>query len=124
MINVRGEEQLEVLREVLVGRTVTKVADDQLQLDDGRNLFITGNDGCGGCSSGWYEVTALNECPINAIMDVQLVEEDDGTGSSRDTTYRLFVLAQDERIELVTAEGTDGNGWYGTGFWVNVREAP
>ena len=33
---------------------------------------------------------------------------------------RLFVLAADERIKLIEAEGYD-NGYYGTGYWIEVQ---
>lgn len=112
-------EDVNEVTELLLNRTVTRVDTETLVLDDGQVLKVRGNDGCGGCSAGNYEVTALNDCPVNAIMDVQLVEETDPQNEL--TTYRLFVLAQDERIELVTCEGSDGNGLYGTGFWVEVE---
>lgn len=36
-------------------------------------------------------------------------------------TYRIFVLAQDQRFELAAFDGDDGNGYYGTGFWFTVK---
>ncbi len=86
------------------------------------------------CNSGEYDLTRLNDMPINGIMDVDVIAEnakcpDDcprqGAGAGEcwehsGTVYRLFVLAQDDRIELATFEGTDGNGYYGTGFWFSI----
>lgn len=107
------------VKALLLGRRVIKVDDSTLLLDDGRHLRIYGNEGCGGCPSGAYDIDFINECPINAIMDVQL--EIEGSGREEDEQrYRLFVLAQDERIELVRATGSDGNGYYGSGFWIEV----
>lgn len=118
------DDGVDSLKELLLGHTVTKVDSETLRLDDGRVLKLNGNWGCGGCTSGNYALTALNDCPVNAIMDVEVVEENTegayGLYDSVDTKYRLFVLAQDERIELATFDGSDGNGYYGTGFWIEV----
>ena len=35
-------------------------------------------------------------------------------------TYRIFVLAEDTRIKLLEVSGDDGNGYYGTGYWIEV----
>ena len=43
-------------------------------------------------------------------------------GSGTRLTYRVFVLAQDERFELATFDGDDGSGYYGSGFWFTVKE--
>lgn len=110
----------DAIRALLLGRTVTKVDDSTLTLDDGRTLTVTGNEGCGGCDSGWYDITELNDCPINAIMAVEF--ECETVGEVRDgeaDRYRLFVLAQDARIKLIEAAGHD-NGYYGTGYWIEV----
>jgi hypothetical protein len=106
------------IRELLIGRTVTKVGDVNLELDDGTQLIIGGNEGCGGCERGWYEITELNDCPVNAIMAVELVSDEYAVGG--DEFIRLFVLAEDQRIKLLEAKGED-NGYYGTGFWIEVR---
>ena len=54
----------EQIRETLLGRTVTRVSDDTLLLDNGTTLRIVPNEGCGGCNSGWYDIVALNDCPV------------------------------------------------------------
>lgn len=120
-------DNLEELKRLLIGHSVRKVAYDQLELDDGRILELSGNEGCGGCISGHYRLHDLNDMPINGIMDVRVaVEDPPGNGYTDETVYTLFVLAQDERIErdLATFSGTDGNGYYGTGFWIDVLDPP
>jgi len=122
------------LREALFGRSVVSVqltpdateeiprygptVQGEVRLDDGRVLQLAGNVGGCVCSAGDYDLTQLNELPINGITDVQV--EDEGEEFEGPHTYRLFVLAQDDRIELATFEGDDGNGYYGTGFWFAV----
>lgn len=123
--NCINHDETEQIKELLLGRTVSKVEKNTLLLDDGRKLVLHGNEGCGGCGSGWYELETLNECPINAITNVEVVDESDDPDNydSDGGHYRIFVLAQDTRIELATFEGSDGNGYYGTGFWIEVKES-
>ena len=59
------------IKELLIGRKV-KVEGDNLILDNGIILEVIANEGCGGCSNGWYSITKLNEVD-NAITDVQLI---------------------------------------------------
>lgn len=116
----------DAIRALLIGRTVTKVGDNQLSLDNGTVLRIVPNEGCGGCYAGWYELSELNECPTNAIMAVEFEDEagvaSDIVGGADDPhTYRIFVLAADRRIKLAEVTGDDGNGYYGTGYWIEVN---
>lgn len=128
---------IEALRSALVGRSVVKVempppdnmrvqvdyetAEGVIHLDDGTILAVAGNTGGCACSAGDYDLTRLNGMPINGITDVQVIVDDvDPDDDYSDAAYRLFVLAQDERIELATFEGDDGNGYYGTGFYFDV----
>jgi hypothetical protein len=113
------------IRALLLGRTVTKVDGDSLLLDDGTTMTIHPNEGCGGCSAGWYNLTELNECPVNAIMAVEFNNgespgEDFGWGATEQYSYRVFVLAADRRIKLWQVDGDDGNGCYGTGYWIEI----
>lgn len=124
-----------LLRAALIGRSVTAVqlggelpspdryitAQGKVTLDDGTELLLGGNEGGCICGAGDYVLTQLNDMPINGITNVEVVDEhtgDDQWDMAR--TYRIFVLAQDQRFELATFEGDDGNGYYGTGFWFSV----
>lgn len=135
-------EDVDVLREALVGRSVVavKMADPQMErqtlgkwgptiegevrLDDGTVLLLAGNEGGCSCSAGDYELARLNAMPINGItaVDVELdnsqIDPEWGEGPQ---TYRIFVLGFDgARSELAVFEGSDGNGYYGTGFWFQI----
>lgn len=113
------ENSHDEIRKLLIGRTVEKVSEDTLRLDDGTMLRIKGNEGGCSCGAGDYELTELNECPINMITAVDFVNDpssDDGEGEG----YSIFVLAHDERIKLAQIDGTDGNGYYGTGYRIEV----
>lgn len=114
------------MRELFVGKSVVEagVITGVLLLNDGTVLEVVPNEyGCGGCSSGHYEITELNGCE-NIITNVELVTEEEPINSwDKKTTYSLFVLAEDKRINLIKVEGDDGNGYYGTGYWIKVRKS-
>lgn len=109
------------ITELLFGRKVKVVNENELLLDNGLVLEIQANEGCGGCVSGWYQLKELNGCD-NAITNVEFVCEgiNDGDGW-HDTSYKIFVLAEDTRIKLLQVDGTDGNGYYGTGYSIVVK---
>lgn len=96
---------------------ITKVDDMEaiLTLDNGTELIVIGNEGCGGCAEGWYYIDDLNTCD-NVITDVQCLTEND----SADGKYHIFVYAEDRRINCVSYDGSD-NGYYGTGYRLYVR---
>ena len=110
------------IRELLLYRKIVKVENDTLYLDNGTELEICPNQGCGGCSSGWYYLTELNDCD-NAITNVEFACDDiDGEYSYNDTSYKIFVLAENKKIKILQVDGSDGNGYYGSGYSIMVRE--
>lgn len=140
MSESHNHDDVEALRSALAGRSVVAVKmiettdetigkwgpqlEGEVHLDNGQILKLAGNGPDCACSAGEYTLSQLNDMPINGIMDVEVAVDDSrideyGEGPQ---TYRLFVLAQDERIELATFDGDDGNGYYGTGFWFSVAE--
>lgn len=137
MTNAHDHNDVEALRSALFGRSVVSVqmfdngpgidqwgpqVQGEVRLDDGRVLKLAGNGPDCACSAGDYNLAKLNDMPINGITDVQVQVDEaeiDEWGEG-EKVYRLFVLAQDNRIELATFEGDDGNGYYGTGFWFSV----
>lgn len=116
----------DAIEQLLLGRTVTQVADDHLLLDDGTLLKVVPNEGCS-CSSGNYDLTHLSsvENIITKVeFDYEPTSDDDETGwTGEDGHYRIFVFAGDQRINLLQVDGTDGNGYYGTGYSLVVRRA-
>ena len=110
------------IRELLLYRKVVKVEGNTLVLDNGTELTFEGNAGCGFCGSGWYSVTELNECD-NVITNVEFVR--DNVVKNKDgydeTSYKIFVYAEDKHIKLAQIDGDDGNGYYGTGYTLYVK---
>jgi len=129
------------IRELLMGRRVVMAeqfsesvkvrgayspAEGKLTLDDGRELFVVPNVGGCSCSAGDYELDSLNRVD-NVITKVDFETEyrhgPDGDDWYEDGhTYRIFVLAGHERINLLSVHGDDGNGYYGTGYELVVTD--
>lgn len=114
------------IEELLLGHKI--VADennDTLILDNGVVLQINPNIGCYGCESGNYylqHIASVN----NAITNVEFVNDyevnDDDYYDEEDyyQHYRIFVIADGVTTELLDVYGTDGNGYYGTGYKIDV----
>jgi hypothetical protein len=86
-----------------------------LTLDNGIQLIVEGNEGCGGCSNGWYDLEELNNCD-NAITNVECVLEE----IEWEDVYHIFVYAENKKINCIEYRGHD-NGYYGTGYDLFVR---
>lgn len=133
------ETDPELIADVLVGRRVVEAelgdfplsdgrrysfdnAEGRITLDDGTVLYLAGNDGGCACSAGDYFLTTLTKID-NVITAVEVgtspVDESDVYDDAR---YTIFVYADNPEVNyrLAEFEGTDGNGYYGTGFWIKV----
>ena len=121
-----GHWEEEKLRDVLVGRRIVAATrrgdgefDGTLTLDDGTVLELEGNDGGCGCSAGCYYLTQVAKVD-NIITNVTIncdPAEDYGDGAG---VYAIYVIADNEVVNVARFEGDDGNGYYGTGFSVRV----
>ena len=108
-----------MVKKLLVGHSVKKVDENILQLDNGIKLRFIGNDGCS-CGAGEYDITELNECD-NIITNVEFIDEKIGNKDWEDShSYKLFVYSENKKIKLVQCDGDDGNGYYGTGYHIDV----
>lgn len=116
-IKTLHEHNEKEIKELLLYHRVTKVNEDTLELDNGVVLEIIPNEGCGGCSSGWYAITDLNGVD-NVITNVEL---DEDNSENCETSYKIFVYTEDKRFTLLQVDGDDGNGYYGTGYRINVK---
>lgn len=96
-----------------MGHSVLKVGEDTLQLDDGTTLKFVGNADC--CM--YYELERLADTE-NIITKVELTGDfEDKTGNG---VFEIFVFTGEQRINLVRFEGSDGTGYYGTGYTIRV----
>jgi hypothetical protein len=131
-------ENQQEIADLLMGRKVTKVDGEHLLLDDGTTIKAIGHDGGCACSAGCYDLSVLNGVDnIITRVDFDYRPAGDGddyekgaerSGHADDPAdkwtgyYRVFVFADNEQINLMQFDGSDGNGYYGTGFELLVRE--
>lgn len=111
---IPGDEH--TVKELLIGHSIKRVDEDTLQLDNGIKLRFIENDGCT-CGSGAYDITELNECN-NIITNVEFETEE--IGKYEDLSYKLFVYSENKKIKLLQCDGNDGDGYYGTGYHIDV----
>ncbi|MCL1799966.1 MAG: hypothetical protein FWG25_01195 [Promicromonosporaceae bacterium] len=116
---------VETVGAALVGRKVVEVGitndgRGHARLDNGRRLTIIPNEGCVCCGGGDYRLTELNTID-NVITNVELVNDpssDEGVGEG----YKIFVYA-DGRHLFAALDGSDGDGYYGTGYTLYVEKS-
>lgn len=128
-----AEEYTKILR----GRHITNITltdmDDEgyaltatLTLDNDTALTVEANEGCGGCANGWYHITRAfyrgNRCAriMNAHVEYTRNENDIRDGWEK---YTIFVMidGNETQLPLLTTQGDDGPGAYGTCFTLTVR---
>ena len=111
------EQNEKEIEELLLGHKVTADYYDKLILDNGVVLQINPNIGCGACESGNYYLEHISSVN-NAITNVEFVEEFEDDCYYEH--YKIFVIADGMTTELLDVYGTDGNGYYGTGYTIDV----
>jgi hypothetical protein len=116
-----SENDQQGITELLLGRTVVKVDEHTLKLDNGIALSLPDTDGGCSCNAGCYDLTELNGVD-NVITKVEFNNDPIGDYySAGEGVYQIFVFAGDSKINMATWEGTDGNGYYGTGYSIHVK---
>lgn len=90
---------------------------DVLELDDGTQLRVHPNEGCGWCTSGNYWVNQVAAFD-NVITGVTLTKEEHNEFGEE--TLRIHVYAEGVSAEVISVSGDEGNGWYGRGFMIEV----
>lgn len=103
------------IESLLLGQQIVDVdlSRDSMTLSNGVKIDVLPNEGCGGCSNGWYHVEDMNKC--EAVITSVRFEEVEIEGECA-YAYRVFVLAADKEQIALSVEGDDGNGYYGTGY--------
>lgn len=96
----------------------------RLTLDNGTEVYAVGNDGGCVCSAGCY---ALNHVAAtdNIITAVKVIADPAGDeyetdDYDKDGRYQIFVVTEAKELNIAEFVGTDGNGYYGTGFHIVV----
>lgn len=87
-----------------------------LILDNGVELIAQSNDGCGGCSNGWFTYTYKNVLTLglkgNVITGIEV--NCDYDYNCEYGTFSLHIYTIDNRLDI-DFEGGD-NGYYGIGI--------
>ena len=113
------EKNEKYIKKLLIGHSIKKVSKNILELDNGIKLKFEGNKGCI-CGSGYYNITELNECK-NIITNVEFNKlKTNESGWSDKYSYSIFVYAENKQIKLLQCDGDDGNGYYGTGYHIEI----
>ena len=124
---VLDENSADRIAETLIGRRVVSATlgdsdfAGRLTLDDGTVIDVAPNIGGCCCSAGDYDLKQLAAVE-NIITAARVAREDDSEWGP--TRYRIYVIADAVEINLLTVEGNDGNGFYGTGFQLVVKHHP
>jgi len=132
------ESQEDEIRDLLMGHRIVNAevftegvriegtyseARGKLTLDNGQEVYVVPNEGGCSCGAGDYSLSSLDRVD-NLITRVDFEATDEGPDQwEKDTVYRIFVLAGHERINLLSVAGSDGNGYYGTGYELMVIPA-
>ena len=121
---------------LLVGRRIVKIKRVKngsengdlaiLTLDNGTKIELGGHDGGCACSSGCYELGHLTDLSeVDNIITSVLFDSSGVTSGSYEELggeYRIFVFAGNRAIQLAGFDGDDGNGYYGTGYYLTVKD--
>lgn len=97
--------------------------DGRLVLDDGTVLYLTGHEGGCSCGAGDYplaKVAAVDNVITSARVECAPDGEDGDWDREPEGAYRIFVIADATEINVAEFTGSDGNGYYGTGFSLTV----
>jgi hypothetical protein len=131
-----SESQSEKIAELFIGRKIVRAekgsftipgaaayhntAEGLLVLDDDTVLYLTGNDGGCSCGAGDYpltEVATVDNIITSAHVNAAPTGDEYDAG---DGVYQIFVFADAKAINVAEFRGSDGNGYYGTGFSLTV----
>lgn len=127
-------EDTQSIVDALLGRRIVKLEKPpvsaysmgkaQILLDDGAVLLLEGRDGGCACSAGCYSLEHLASLgDVDNIITNVVFHNDPAADPQEDKgEYSIFVFADNKKINLATFEGHDGNGYYGTGYYITVRK--
>ena len=117
----------------LIGKSIIKVEETYLEDEygykvdgyilickDGTIIEIGTNEGCGGCSNGWSSFKDLKKLEENnnVITNIEVKYTEDGYNDK----FTMFVYYEDNKINQLHGDDGYGNGYYGGGFYITIKE--
>ena len=118
----------------LIGKSISKVESKKvkdeyddlidgyvLTCNDGTIIEVATNEGCGGCSNGWSNFDDLKKLEENnnIITNIKVEYSKDGW---EDDEFKMFVYYEDGQINELNGDDGYGNGYYGGGFYVTIKD--
>ena len=115
----------------LIGKSIIKVEEKKvkdeygyyvdgyiLTCKDGTIIEIAQNEGCGGCGNGWSSFEDLEklEKNNNVITNIEVKYMQNG-----DDKFTMFIYYEDNTINQLKGDDGYGNGYYGGGFYVTIK---
>lgn len=114
------EAKDDVIRELLVGRSILKADGGRLLLDDGRVLDLVDS---GSCCAWFTPSLSMNQDYDNAIItNVEFVDSETTDGSDNDAPekWKLNILADSRVLGVIDVEGDSTSGYYVHNFNMNI----
>lgn len=111
--------------EFLIGKSIRNVVETnggyELICNDGTIIEIETNEGCGGCGNGWSDFSDLIKLQNNnnVITNIKLEYSKDSWDEDK---FKMFVYYEDGQINELNGDDGYGNGYYGGGFYVTIKE--
>ena len=114
----------------LIGKSIMKVEDKKLKdkygyyvdgyvltCKDGTIIEVENNEGCGGCGNGWSSFEDLKKLEENGNIITNIETKYDKWGDE----FIMFIYYEDNTINQLKGDDGYGNGWYGGGFYVTIK---
>lgn len=119
-----GKSIIKVIGGVKVDNGYDKSDGYILICNDGTEIRVALNEGCGGCGNGWSEIDlSVLENNKNVITNVEYKKGNDSEGFEYDDdAFTLFIYYEDNKINRVDGSDGYGNGYYGGGFYLSILE--
>ena len=123
--NYHDGEDPKAVANLLEGRRIVSVNEntETLTLDNGQVLEVHPNGGCGGCPSGYFWLNDLAEFDnIITRAEVRSGEAEPDEYGDADEILSIYVYAEGIAPKrVIEVQGNVGNGYYGRGFEIEVR---
>lgn len=105
----------------LIGHQIVKIDSETIELDNGYIVKITPNCGCT-CGKGDSYIdlaTTPDESLDAAVMNVDYEEVWDYERYDS-PSFKIFILTKNNKICFEGNDATNGEPYYGSGFWVRA----